>query len=281
MTRQLPQLDADLRQTFVLNELIPLSSAMSNIVRNIEEWTELPNDIDTLSLLCSLLSERSSIRIVLNGTSDFAIDVLLANLLKKVAVDRNNMVVLIGVEIGQFYDVTVLLMALNMGKRLVATEATSLTDDEWDRLSATLGKLHGIDLSFLRIDYGKAARTGYKGTLKEIVGSRMLGRDHIVILYLPSPHNLSHADQQRLINDVGAFCRSRNSTTLIVGSGWSDDARSRKTIELLSENGTAICDVRFDTQSLHVQLAYLEYRYSEKYLMNPASYELAPPPPML
>jgi hypothetical protein len=254
---------------------------MGNIVKNVEEWGALPNVIDTLGFVGSLLGERSSIRVVLNGNSDFAIDVLLANLLKDIAVDLHSKVALIGDEIGTFHDVTLLLMALHMGKRLVATEASSLTDDEWDRLSATLGRLHGIDLSFLRIDYEETVRAGYKGTLKEIVGSRKVGRDHIVILYLPSPHALTDDNLEMAINEVLAFCGSRNATTLIVGRGWSDDARSRNAIELLSGSGTAICDVRFETQSLHVQLAYLEYRSSTKYLMNPASYELVHPSPML
>ena len=281
MTKQWPHLDTDLRQTHVLNELVPLSSAMGNIVKNIEEWGELPNDIDTLCFVSSLLSERSSIRIILNGNSDFAIDVLLANLLKDVAVDRHGKLVLIGDEVGTFYDVTLLLMGLDMGQKLVASKGASLADDDWDRLSSTLAKLHGVDITFLRIDYEESVRAGYKGTLKEIVGSRKLGRDHIVILYLPSPHSLTEEHLQAVFHEVISFCESRNATTLIVGRGWSEDSRSRNAIELLSGGQTATCDVRLDNQSLHLQLSYLEYRSSTKYVMNPASYELSHPAPML
>ena len=113
------------------------------------------------------------------------------------------------------------------------------------------------------------------------MGSRKLGRDHIVILYLPSPHRLTDENLQVAIDEVIAFCGARNSTTLIVGRGWSDDARSRNAIELLSGNQTAICDVRIEKQSLNLQLSYLEYRFSTKYAMNSASYELTHPAPML
>jgi hypothetical protein len=253
---------------------------ISIIVKNIEKWGALPNTMDSLSFAASLLGERSSVRIVLNANSDFAIDVVLANLLKDVAVDRENRVALIGDEIGPFHDVTLLLIAVDMGKRLSAAEATSLTDDDWHRLSETLAKLHGIDLCFLRIDYKESIRRGYKGTLKEIVGSGKLGRDHIVILYLPSPHSLTDEHLHVVIDEVIAFCESRNATTLIVGRGWSDDTRSRNAIELLSGSQTATCDVRLDDQILHVQLGYLEYRSSTKYLMNSASYELTDPTPV-
>ncbi len=161
-----------------------------------------------------------------------------------------------------------------MGKKLVASKGASLADDDWDRLSATLTTLHGIDIAFLRIDYEESLRSGYKGTLMEIAGSRKLGRDHVAILYLPSPHSLTEEHLQAVFDEVISFCESRNATTLIVGKGWSEDSRSRNAKELLSGGQTATCDVRLDNQSLHLQLSYLEYRSSTKYGMNPASYEL-------